>query len=112
MNTYLMKLTKNPFQKIMCGKKIIESRLYDEKRQKIKLGDLIEFKCTDNEESVLTKVTGLFIHPSFSDLFSDFPPEHFGGSSNEELLNEIHQFYSPEEEKQYGVVGIRIELEK
>ncbi len=34
-----MKLQNSPFQKIQKGMKTIELRLYDEKRQKVKVGD-------------------------------------------------------------------------
>lgn len=45
-----MKLQKQSFENIVNGKKIIESRLFDEKRQLINIGDQIEFVCTDNQE--------------------------------------------------------------
>ena len=38
-----MKLKPEPFQKMREGKKTIELRLYDEKRQKVQVGDQIEF---------------------------------------------------------------------
>ena len=37
-----MKLKLSPFEKIKDGSKTIELRLYDEKRQKVKIGDFIE----------------------------------------------------------------------
>ena len=36
-----MKLKLSPFQKIKNGSKTIELRLYDEKRQKVQVGDFI-----------------------------------------------------------------------
>ena len=36
-----MKLNETPFEKMKSGTKTIEFRLYDEKRQKIKVGDQI-----------------------------------------------------------------------
>ena len=38
-----MKLQNGPFNSIKNGKKTIELRLYDEKRQKVKIRDKIEF---------------------------------------------------------------------
>lgn len=38
-----MKLQSEPFAKIKNGKKILEIRLFDDKRQKLHLGDEIEF---------------------------------------------------------------------
>ena len=50
---YRMKLTEVPFEEIKNGTKTIEFRLYDEKRQQIKLGDKIEFsKLPDLQEKL------------------------------------------------------------
>ncbi|MFO0704555.1 MAG: ASCH domain-containing protein [Candidatus Andersenbacteria bacterium] len=108
-----MKLRPGPFKKIVGGQKIIESRLFDEKRQKIRVGDKIEFTSNDNsDKKVTTKVVALFLFKSFDDLFSELDPQLFGGSSKDALLNEIEQFYSPAEQEKYGVVGIKIQVDK
>jgi ASC-1-like (ASCH) protein len=41
MKIHKMKLTTEPFDKIKSGSKIIEVRLFDEKRKDINLGDEI-----------------------------------------------------------------------
>ena len=53
MKTHAMKLKPAPFAMIAAGKKTIELRLYDEKRQTIAVGDLIEFENTENSGEVL-----------------------------------------------------------
>lgn len=106
-----MKLSSDPFEKIVRGEKLIESRLFDEKRQQIVIGDEIEFSEKDNpEKKVKTRVKGLLHYKSFKDLFSDHEPSLFGAESKDFLFNQIKQFYSDEDERKYGVVGIRIEL--
>ena len=40
---HCMKLNRDPFEKIKSGSKTIEMRLFDEKRQRISVGDFIEF---------------------------------------------------------------------
>ncbi len=113
MTTHQLKLSINPFEKILNEKKIIESRLYDNKRRQINIGDQIEFTCNDNPiKKVLTVVRALYRYPNFENLFSDFPPSLFGGTSKEKLLEEIETFYSKEEQSIYGVVGIKIEVVK
>lgn len=113
MTLHFMKLAKEPFEKIANGQKIIESRLFDEKRHVIDIGDEIEFSQNDDPaETVKTKVKALYRYDSFESLFSDFPPEYFGGIFKEFLLKEINQFYSKEDQEKYGVVGIKIELQK
>lgn len=106
-----MKLTTEPFNKIASGQKVIESRLYDEKRQQINIGDTIEFSENDNPENTAkTIVKGLLRYSTFKELFADHDPSLFGEESKEFLLNQIKQFYSDEDEQNYGVVGVRLEL--
>ncbi|MDP3772259.1 MAG: ASCH domain-containing protein [bacterium] len=108
---YQMKLSSEPFEKIATHAKVIESRLYDEKRQQIIIGDKIEFSAHENpEKKVKTRVKGLLRYQSFRELFADHDPSLFGGESREFLLNQIKQFYSDEDEQKYGVVGIRVEV--
>lgn len=109
MRLHKMKLTKYFLDKIKSGSKIIETRLFDEKRQKIKLGDNIEFSQNkDATNNVLTKVIGLYRYPSFAEMFADLPIEYLGSESAEELLKEMRQFYSPAKEEKLGVIGIKV----
>jgi ASC-1-like (ASCH) protein len=108
---YQMKLSPEPFEKIATHAKVIESRLYDEKRQQIIIGDEIEFSAQENpEKKMKTRVIGLLRYQSFKELFADHDPALFGGAGRELLLNQIKQFYSDEDEHKYGVVGIRLEV--
>jgi ASC-1-like (ASCH) protein len=76
-----MKLQKEHFDHIAEGSKIIEMRLYDEKRRKIRLGDTIEFTCDQEEnQTVRTKVQGLYVYPGFDELVEDFTPTEMGFS--------------------------------
>lgn len=108
-----MKLAAIHFRKVADGSKNIESRLYDEKRQKISIGDQIEFTYKDNpSQKILTKVKAIYLYSSFEELFSDFPLKKFGGNSKEELVEKVNKFYSKEEQERYDAVGIKIELVK
>lgn len=70
-----MKLSTEPFNQIASGAKVIESRLYDEKRQQIALGDEIEFSENDHPENkARTKVTGLLRYLSSSTANAPTPP--------------------------------------
>ena len=52
-----MKLNESPFENIKNGTKTVEFRLYDEKRQKVKVKDQIEFsKLPDLQEKLLVEV--------------------------------------------------------
>jgi len=113
MVTHQMNLSSIPFEKIISGKKIIESRLYDEKRKKINPGDRIEFTCSnDPKKQVMAEVQALYRYDNFEHLFSDFPPSYFGGPSKKFLVKEIEGFYSKEEQQKTGVIGIKIKKSK
>lgn len=107
-----MRLTPDPFEKIKEGKKVIEIRIYDEKRQKVKVGDIITFhKLPDNTETINVEVVGLSIFKSFRELFSNFDKSKFGHAKNLDIDDEIQlqrEYYSEEAERVYGVVGIHI----
>ena len=105
-----MKLKESPFERIKDGSKTIEFRLYDEKRSKIKIGDQIEFsKLPDLEEKILVDVLDLYREESFEKLFRKLIDDEKEVKRKTQAMKE---FYSNEEEKKYGVVGIKILLIK
>lgn len=111
MTTHQLKLATEPFNAIISGNKTIESRLYDAKRQKIRIGDRIIFTNRDNsEQTVTTEVVGLLRYATFRDLFSHNNPRKFGGDNVEWLENQISEFYSIEDQKIYGVIGIEFKV--
>lgn len=106
-----MKLQPHSFDKIKEGSKIIEARLFDEKRHEIKLGDIIEFRREPEQiETVQTEVIGLFNYKTFSDLAEDFPTSAFGDNDKETFLGRTYAFYTKEQEEKYSVLGIKIKL--
>ena len=111
MTTHQLKLATEPFNAIISGDKTIESRLYDAKRQKIQIGDRIIFTNRDNSEQTVTaEVVGLLRYATFRDLFSHNNPRKFGGDNVEWLENQISEFYSIEDQKIYGVIGIEFRV--
>ncbi len=109
---HILKLQPKYFDFIKEGSKRIELRLYDEKRQKISIGDTIIFqKEPDLEITMKVKVIGLLRYNTFEELFKDFNIEIMADKSmtKRELLDVLEEFYTPEKQKQYGVLGIRIE---
>lgn len=103
-----MKLNDDPFERIKNGTKTIEFRLYDEKRRKVKIGDKIEFsKPPDLQEKILVDVLDLYTEPSFAELFEKIYKDR---ELAKQYANAMYEIYSPENEKKYGVVGIKIKL--
>ncbi len=108
-----MKLQPKYYNFILNGTKRIEIRLNDEKRRKIAIGDTIKFlKEPELNEFFEAKVIGLLRYNTFEDMFKDFDISILADSSmtKEELIKVLEQFYPKDKQKQYGVLGIRIEL--
>ena len=103
-----MKINESPFEMIKNGTKTIEFRLYDEKRQGVKIGDKIEFsKLPDLQEKLLVDVLELYQEDTFERLFRKL------SFNEEEVIRKtraMHEIYSQEKEQQYGVLGIKIKI--
>ena len=111
--THEMRLKEKYYNYILNGTKRIEIRLFDEKRQQIKIGDTIKFlKEPELNESFNAKVVGLLRYNSFEDMFKDYDISVLADESmtKEELIGVLEQFYTKEKQEMYGVLGIRIEL--
>ena len=102
--THHMKLRPIPFAQIQAGTKTVELRLNDEKRRLIQPGDQITFTQTESGETLTTRVTALYPFDSFASLFAHLGCECCGGAVD------MDQYYSPEEQRRWGVLGIGIAL--
>ena len=110
---HTIKLQPEYYNYILHGTKRIEIRLNDEKRKQIKIGDTITFlKEPDLIESFNAKVIELMHYNNFEDMLNDIDISLLADKSvsQEELINSLEQFYSKEKQKEYSVVGIKIEI--
>lgn len=111
---HIMWLNPSPFQMIKDGTKTIELRLYDEKRQKIQVGDTICFINTSNESNILrTIVEKIYIFKSFEELYQHLPLLACGyteSNINTASPEDMMEYYPLEKQKCYGVIGIQIAL--
>lgn len=98
------------FNMMKAGTKLIELRLYDEKRQKIKIGDKIEFCCAENMvDKFLVEVTALYKAEDFKALCGIIDIKKAGLSgTTETVMRTMEKFYSKEKQEKYGVVGIEV----
>lgn len=112
--THFMKLNPRPFAAIADGSKTIELRLNDEKRQKLRVGDEIVFSCTENPgRQVKAQVTALHLFSDFAALYRALPLERCGYTAEEAATaspRDMEKYYSPEDQKSCGVVGIELLL--
>ena len=104
-----MKLNNKPFVSIKNGTKTIEMRLNDEKRQLLKVNDIIEFTNIETLEKMDVLVLGLYRYPSFDLLYKAFDKVSLGYDESEEANpQDMGQYYSKEEQEKYGALGIKI----
>lgn len=109
-----MKLFAVPFARMKSGEKNIEFRLYDEKRQKVESGDYITFKNVDTGEELIAKCIDLYRADTFQELFENLYVEsktnRKGNISPREMSEKMREYYSEENERKYGVLGIKIKV--
>lgn len=109
--THELRLHNEPFELIKSGTKIIEMRLYDEKRKLIKENDIIEFTNRMTGEKIKTRVIKLHLYDNFKELYNNFDNVSLGyreGVTKD--YKDMETYYSIEEQNKYGVVGIEIRI--
>lgn len=110
-----MNLYSKPFEMIKSGRKTIELRLWDEKRQKIKIGDIIVFTNIADGEKLKAAVVNLHRFSSFEELYRSLPLLKCGYTEdNIDMAKalDMEKYYSADEQKKYGVVGIELSSPK
>ncbi len=109
-----MNLNPFPMKEIRAGRKTIELRLYDEKRKKNSVGDIIIFVNTENADDTLSvTVKNLFVYRSFAELYDNLSLLKCGYTAKNidtASPDDMELYYSKEKQSQYGVVGIEVEL--
>ena len=112
--THEMKLNRSPFLMIESGEKIYELRLFDEKRQRISVGDTIVFTMADDPtRKMAVGVVGLHRFDSFEKLNAALPLDKCGYRADEvekASYTDMEAYYSKEEQNRYGVVAIEVKL--
>ena len=107
-----MKLQHEPFRMMELGQKTVELRLWDEKRRRLRVGDVIRFEDTTDETEVLyVQVEELLVFPGFARLYRSLPllecgytPANVSAASPADM----YEYYSAEDEARWGAVGIRV----
>ena len=107
-----MKLNDVPFKRVEGRAKTVELRLFDEKRRMISIGDTVVFSHAEHPERTLqTRVTSLHRYGSFGELYAALPHDKLGYLEEESASpSDMDAYYSAEEQKLLGVIGIEIEL--
>lgn len=102
-----MKLNPEYFNASCSGDKWLEFRLYDEKRQKLKLRDRIIFTNTENtKETLEVEIVGLHVCTSFDRLCIEVTLD----DDYVEIMEFLNKKYPHEEQIKNGVIGISFRL--
>ncbi len=115
--THEMSLRESPYRAVASGRKVMEMRLFDPKRQALRVGDTIRFSLVGGDEAVPAQVLGLHYFPSFHELYSTLIPRVGAmafGYANGDVPDpdDMLEYYSEDAIRRFGVVGIEIAIEK
>ena len=106
-----MNLHDAPFNLVKNKTKTTEMRLNDERRKDLKIGDVIEFTNRTTGELLEVKVLDLAYYDNFSELYKHYDKVSIGYGINETPdPNDMNQYYTKEQQAQYGVVAIKMEV--
>ena len=97
------------FELVKDGKKDVEVRLNDEKRQQLSVGDKLVFlKRPDEIEKVEAIVKELKYFNNFNEVVDYYEMEciHQPQLTKEEYVQDMQKIYSEDEQKKYGIVCI------
>lgn len=102
---------REPYYHLLkSGVKTVELRLWDEKRQKIQVGDTIVFLKAENPyDSFSATVISLIHAKNFGELSEMISPQSAGFSNKEALVKTMRSIYSFDAQEKTGVVGIQIQ---
>ena len=104
-----MKIVDFAYKAIKNQEKDIEVRLNEEKRQIIKIGDIIEFEHIYTKKILKVEVINLYRFGTFKDLFKTFNYKRLGIKKTD-TSNIMYNFYTKDDENKYGALGIEIKL--
>lgn len=111
---HFLTLYNDPFNAIKNGKKSVEMRLNDERRQNISVGDILVFENIITKEKISVEVLEKNIYKNFFDLYGNYPKTEIGYDVNEIANpNDMLKYYSQEKIDKFGALAIHIKkLEK
>lgn len=110
---HIMKLQPKYFEYIKFGTKRVELRLNDEKRKNMKIGDKIIFKKEPElKEELHANIINITKKANFKELMDSLNVSDYAdkSESKDAILEDLHKFYSKEDETKYGVIGITVEV--
>lgn len=106
---YKMGLQSKYFNLVKTSEKTVEARLNDAKRQKLKVGDIIEFcEEPDRKNKIDTVVMGLDKYNNFSFAIRDKGIKCFTNEDADSYLADLERYYPKDKQEENGVLAITI----
>ncbi len=103
-----MDLSEFSFNKIKAGRKV-DMRLFDKKRQSLKIGDIIEYENINNpREHMECLVLGTAIFDNFSNMVDCLTPQMLGYFNKDEVILRLNRAYPLDMQKNFNVMAIFI----
>ena len=110
-NCHYMNLFPEPFALIENRTKTIEMRLNDEKREMLKIGDLIVFVNTNTKKELIVEIIDLKTFNTFDELYAKYTKKSLGYKDNEIAdPKDMNEYYSNDKINKYGALAIEISL--
>lgn len=106
-----MRLHDTPFCLIQDKKKTIEIRINDQKRRSMQPNDQIDITSRATGEVLRATIVQRIEAPTFIDLLTLITLEQAGWpacTTIAQALQDLYQYYDPEEERRDGVVALKI----
>lgn len=112
--THHMKLRNEPFKATQEGKKTIEVRLWDDKRQQISVGDFLIFDDQKSGAQITAIVRKVRRYPDLSTLVGSEDFSLTGGiyRNKEHWIKSLESYYSKESQDRLGFVVFEITLQQ
>jgi ASC-1-like (ASCH) protein len=110
--TFYSQISREAFDKIKSGRRIIEPRLNDDVHKQVRPGDLLVLTDRETKKELVAKVVGVLRYPSFVEMFHNNHVSRFGTNDELELLTEMHHYYSTAQEIKNGVLGLKLHVLK
>lgn len=101
-NVHEMNLDDRYFDLIKSGRKTVELRLNDERRQAINAADIIEFRNRATGEKLRAKVNDIYTRSTVADLISVINPRDAGFTDDKEMTAALSSIYPAEKAEKYG----------
>lgn len=109
MAKHSIQLTTGPLETLLSKKEVVDIRLDEPMWSGLNVGDMIVFVEDPSEERKVTvKILELLKYPSFEKLYED--NQKYFDESKEELLRHLYVWWTKEEEKKQGVLGIKVRV--